>query len=143
MARPPTLAAAGAVLVLLNGLWHLLLWQDRYRDLPDQVPGVEIVQLGFPVQALVSVVLAVLLVAWPRRIVVLAAIVLELGSLFALVDARTATVLGWEENMWDNAAVGVLVVEILAVVVLGALLASTRALGRTSDRSPPQSVTSH
>jgi len=118
--RPLTLVAAA--LVLAGGIWHLKLWDDRYRDLPDQIPGVEVVKLGFPVNAAVSVVLAgLLLVAGGRLAVLAAAMALEAGSIFALVDARTTVVLGWEDKTWDDDAVGILVLEAVALALLAFL----------------------
>lgn len=127
------LSALAAVLVAAGGIWHAVLWQDRYRDLPSQIPGVSVVKVGFPINAVASIVIAVLLVLLVGRlIIILAALALQLGSIAALVDARTAVVLGWEDKVWDTPAVGVLALELVASALLVglALLVVRRLNGR-------------
>lgn len=117
------LAAVAAVLVAAGGIAHYVIWDDRYRDLPEQVPGVDVVKLGMPVNVALSIAAAVLLVLLPRqRLVAAGALLLQLGSIFALVDGREWQLLGWEERGYDPAARNVLIVEVLASVVLVTLL---------------------
>ena len=117
------LAIVAALLVAAGGIAHYVLWDDRYRDLPDQVPGADVVKLGMPVNVALSLAAAVLLVLLPKqRLVSIGALVLQLGSIFALVDAREWMVLGWEERGYDSAASNVLILEVVAALVLIALL---------------------
>jgi hypothetical protein len=116
-------AIVAAALVAAGGIAHLAIWDDRFRDLPSTIPGIDTVQKGFPVNAAVSLALAVALVALPRRrVVALGALGLQLGSIFALVDAREWTLLGWEERGYDAAARNVLILELVTSLVLGVLL---------------------
>lgn len=136
MDKMRSLTAVAAVGVLAGGVWHLLLWFDRYRELPSQIPGVEVVKLGFPVNAALSVAVAVALVALPGRVIpVLAGLGLQAGSIAALVDSRTSTVLGWEESVWDTPAVGLLIVEVLTAAALIAVVAGRGASVPVSGRS--------
>lgn len=126
-----------AVLVLLGGLFHYQIWDSDYREIPDgAVDGLDVVKIGFPVNAAVSVILAVLLVVVARRpIVWLAALLFELASIVTLVLSREASVLGWKEPDWNADAKKVLLVEALAVVVLALLLIVDFA--RTRSQADP------
>lgn len=136
------LSAVAALAVLAGGVWHLLLWFDRYRDLSSQIPGVEVVKLGFPANAALSVAGAVALIAVVSRAApALGALALQVGSVLALVDSRTATLLGWEEKTWDSAAIGVLVLELIAVAVLLADLA--RRLRKDHEVVPVNDLVGH
>ena len=119
------LRLVAAALVLAGGLLHYQIWDSDYRDIPDgALPGLDVVKIGFPVNAAVSVLLAVLLVVFARRpIVWLAALLFELACIVTLVLSRQASVFGWEETGYNDDAKKVLVVEVLSVVVLGLLLA--------------------
>jgi len=118
------LRIVAAILVLIGGLLHYRIWDDRYRDIPDgALPGLNVVKVGFPVNAGVSVLLAILLIVFGRRpIVWLVTLLFEVGSIVALVLSRQASIFGWEEKGWDSDAKQVLLVEVLAVVLLGLLL---------------------
>jgi len=117
------IAIVAGALVAAGGIAHLIIWDDRFRDLPGEIPGVDVVQKGFPVNGAISLVLAVALIALPRqRLITLGALALQLGSIFALVDAREWMVLGWEERGYDPAARNVLILEVITSIVLGALL---------------------
>lgn len=129
------LATLSAGFVLANGIWHLALWNDRYRDLPGEIPGVAVVQQGFLVQAAVSLALAIALLVLPRsRLVALAALGLEVGSLLALIDARTTLLLGWQDKVYDTASIGVIGLELPAIVLLGLLLWRQTAERRSSPQ---------
>lgn len=118
------LRLVAAALVLAGGVLHYQIWNDRYRDIPDgALPGLNVVKIGFPANAGVSVLLAILLVVFGRRpIVWLAALLFEAASLVALVLSRQASIFGWQETGWDSDAKKVLVVEVAAIVVLALLL---------------------
>lgn len=135
------LRVAGALLVLAGGLLHLRIWGSDYRDIPSDagLPGLWVVKTGFPVNAALSVVLAIAVVAFARRpIVWLAAFGLELGSIVALVLSRESSIFGWSEPLWSSDAKTVLVVEILAAVALGVLLVAdfARSASPSSTRHP-------
>lgn len=63
-----------------------------------------------------------------RRTVVAAALVLEVGSIAALVISRGPGIFGWTETGYEGDAMQILVVQVVAVV----LLAASIALGRRS-----------
>ncbi len=119
------LRVVGAVLVLVGGVLHYLIWDEDYRSIPDgAVPGLDVVKIGFPVNAVLSVLLAVAIVAFARRPVVwLAAALFEAAGMVALVLSREGSLFGWKEPDWSTDAKRVLTVEILAVVALLLLLA--------------------
>ncbi|MGI8710926.1 MAG: hypothetical protein ACR2LA_08050 [Acidimicrobiales bacterium] len=119
------LLAAGAVLV--GGVLHALIWNRKYRDLPSVVPGRWVVQVGFPVNVGASVIVAAALAAVAfgalaavRRFVIPVALLLEVASLLALIESRRGSFFQWTEREWDADAKEVLVVEVLAVLALGA-----------------------
>jgi hypothetical protein len=131
--RVVTLAAAVAVGV--GGLLHLRTWDADYRSIPDgAVPGLWVVQTGFPANALASVVVAAALIAVAlgamrslRTGVVIAAIVLQLGSIGALVASRGPGIFGWSETGYGGDAGQILVVEIAATLLLiGAVILGRR-----------------
>ena len=132
-----TLAAIG---VAAGGILHYQIWNDRYRGskLPDGVvPGAWVVKKGFPINFALSIILAVVLLAFAfafiariGRFALLAAGGLELGSIVFLVLSREASIFGWKETGWDADAKRVLVVEIVSGVLLaGALLLDMRRAG--------------
>jgi len=116
------LAAVG---VLAGGALHLRIWDEDYREIPDgAVPGLWVVQDGFPVNAGLSLLLAIGVLVFARRpIVWLAALMLQLGSIIALVLSREASIFGWKEPDWSSDAKTVLLVEVATSAVLVLLLA--------------------
>ena len=129
-----------AVLVALGGLWHLQVWDKTYRHLPAQVPGVWVVQKGFPVNAAASIVVAALLLLTASGLLprlrgpaALAALGLEVGSAIVLVLSRGPGIFHWrEKGDWGSDPKRILVVEIAAVVVLAVTLA-LQPLRRSPD----------
>ncbi len=121
------LVIASAVFVAAGGYIHLTEWLDVYRDLPSQTPGVEVVQIGFPVNAATSLlaVVALVVAVWklPRLLwlVVAGTFVFQAGSLAVLILSRTGTVFGWTEPVWNDAANQSRAVEIGAMISLAAL----------------------
>lgn len=121
------LVILSAVFVAAGGYVHLTEWLDVYRDLPSQTPGVEVVQVGFPVNVAVSVlaVVALGLAAWRRPrwlwLVVAGTVAFQAGSLASLILSRTGSVFGWTEPVWNDAANQTRAVEIGALVCLTAL----------------------
>ena len=124
--RRPMLAlfAFAAALVAAGGALHLRDWLLTYRGVPWEVPGAWVVRAGFPVNAAVSVVVGVGLVAAATRfrrllgVAIAAAIGLQLASIGALILSRHGGVFGWVEQGWTTQPRQVLAVEIAAVVVL-------------------------
>lgn len=137
------LVIATALFVTAGGFIHLREWLNTYRDLPAAVPGSEVVTIGFPVNAAISLVLVVALgaaVHWrPEwlRFVVGAVALFQAGSLAALVISRNGSLFAWSEPVWTAAAEQTLAVEIGALVSIGALLAMDTVL-RRSDMGYPQ-----
>jgi len=110
----------GALAVLAGGLLHVKIWNSDYRGsaLPSSFPGAWVVKDGFPAQAAVSVVVVVLLLVVRRPIIWVLALLVELGSILALVLSRQASIFGWKEPVWNSNAKEVLVVEVVAVAAL-------------------------
>ncbi len=129
------LVIASAAFVAAGGYIHLTEWLDVYRDIPSNVPGSDVVKIGFPINVAISVlaVIALGIAAWrlPRLLwlVVAGTFVFQAGSLATLILSRTGTVFGWTEPTWNDAANQTRVVEIgalLCLAVLGALLGFRR-----------------
>lgn len=125
MRRPMlALSALAAALVAAGGALHLRDWLLTYRGVPWEVPGAWVVRAGFPVNATVSVVVGVGLVAAATRfrrllgVAIAAAIGFQLASIGAVILSRHGGVFGWNEQGWSMQARQVLAVEIAAVVVL-------------------------
>ena len=125
------LSIASAVGVLAGGLLHLKVWDSDYRDLPDgRIPGLWVVKTGFPLNAAASVVVAGLVVAVAlgalpaiRRLAAPAALLVELGSIIALVMSRGSGIFDWTEKGYEGDAKQILVVEIVSSVLLVATIA--------------------
>ena len=123
----PLVVAAG-IFVLAGGYVHAREWWDVYRDLPSSVPGAAVVRIGFPVNAVVSLVVAGGLAIASRRlagltVAVAGALALQVASVAVLVLSSEGTFLGWTEPGYSQAAQQALAVEGGAVVCLvGALV---------------------
>lgn len=113
----PIAAAALAI----GGLLHLVLYVDAgYDAVPEAA-----VRLGFPAQALASVVVAVALLVDRTRRSALAAAAVAAGSLLAFVASRTVGLLGFSESGIEPTPETpiLLVAEAVALVVAVALVA--------------------
>jgi hypothetical protein len=121
------LVAASALFVAAGGYIHLTEWLDTYRDVPSNVPGSEVVTIGFPVNVAVSVlaVVALVVAAWKLSqylwLVVAGTFLFQAGSLATLILSRTGSVFGWTEPTWNDAANQTRAVEIGAMLCLAAL----------------------
>ena len=110
---------AGAALTGWSAGIHLYLWLDGFRD-------IETIGTLFLLNAIGGFVLALALLATPSRFL---AIVSALGALFAvgvlgaLSLSLTVGLFGFEESIDTEQVVTTLVVNSLAVLVLGALTA--------------------
>lgn len=128
------LRVSAAALVAAGGFIHFRVWQQQYRDLPSVVPGRWVVRTGFPINAVSSLLLALVLIAvgFPPlarllRLVVVGALGLEVGSIAVLVTTRYQSLFGWlEKHDWGTNPKRTIVVEIAAVVALSAVLAFER-----------------
>lgn len=123
------LALLAAAAVAAGGVLHFLLWDDRYREVPDDaVPGLWVVKQGFPVNGALSILLALVLVAFAfgfivrlGRLAVLGAIALEVGSIVALLLSNGDGFFKWME-IGDSDSSRILRLEIAAIVLLVATL---------------------
>jgi len=121
-----TMLFASAAYVLAGGYIHLREWLGAYRFVPASAPGAALVRVGFPVNAALSVVLAVVLLAaavrLPRLVVpaVVGTMAFQAASLAFVVGSRVGTVLGWSEPAWTTAAEQTRAVEVGALLMLGA-----------------------
>lgn len=131
------LVLAAAMFVGAGGYVHLREWLTNYRDVPAAAPGSEVVRLGFPVNAGVSVLLVVALVVTIFRFrrsapfVVVGSILFQAASLASLVASRVGSVWGWAEPEWTLGADQARAVEIGALVSL-AFVVVLSALERRS-----------
>ncbi len=130
-----------ALFVLAGGYVHLREWQDTYRALPAIVPGRDVVRIGFPINAAVSLVLALALLVTTVRfrrlapLVLAGAMVFEAASLAAVVISRNASLFGWMESTWTLGANQSVALEIGALVNLALVIAIA-----TVHRRAPQPV---
>jgi hypothetical protein len=122
------LSVISALLVLAGGLLHLKIWDHSYRDIPTALDGAWVVKIGFPVNAAIALVLAIgLVVARDQLLVVVAALLFTAGSLAALFLSRSSFgIFGWKESGWHGDPRTVAIVEVAALVCLGALLTVRR-----------------
>ena len=131
---------AASLFVAAGGFVHLREWLDLYRALPANTPGAAVVQVGFPVNAAVSAVLALalLVVAFRgrrlARYLVPGVLLFQVGSLASLVVSRTGSLFGWAEPIWTRGADQARAVEIGALISLAAVVAVTAAQRRQATR---------
>ncbi len=124
---------ASAAYVVAGGYIHVSEWLEQYRFVPTSAPGAALVRIGFPVNAALSVVLAVVLVAAAvrlPRLVVPAAVgtmAFQAASLTFVIGSRIGTVLGWSEPVWTTAAEQTRAVEIGALLTLAAAVVVHRS----------------
>jgi hypothetical protein len=121
--------AAG--LVLAGGLVHLKLWDDGYKDYPDENLG-----RSFLGNVIASVIVAVALVVWRHWAVVVAGLVVVNGTLLAFALSRTDRgIFGFTERGWEPSpeAALALVFEVAAGAILVWLLWSILTEGRSSE----------
>ena len=125
------LSIASALGTLAGGLLHLKVWNSDYKDLPDgRIPGLWVVKTGFPINAVISVVVAAAVVAVAfgllaaiRRLAAPAALLVQLGSILALVLSRGSGTFGWSEKGYEGDAKQILAVEVATSVLLVATIA--------------------
>ncbi|MDQ4131692.1 MAG: hypothetical protein M3179_00440 [Actinomycetota bacterium] len=131
---PAALLLAAAAFTAWSGYVHFREWLGFYRKLPASIPGSAVVRVGFPVTAVISAVLAVLLVlcALRRRrlapYVVGGALLFHAASLAALIVSRNGSLFGWTEATWTGAANATRIAEVAAMVSLFAAMGITAAV---------------
>ena len=144
--RTTPLLVVAAVFVAAGGFIHLRDWLDIYRNVPSSVAGAEVVRVGFPINAGVSVVLAVALIVtlfrWRRfaPVVVGATLLFQAASLGALIVSRTGSLAGWMEPVWTVGANQSRAVEIGAMAALTAIVAIVAVQRRSSTALVPVTV---
>jgi len=141
LARPMLLAAAA--FTVAGGYVHLREWLDTYRDVPSSAPGSWLVRIGFPVDAGLSVVAAVVLVLAATRLpkltvpATVATLLFQAGSLAFLIGSRTGTVLGWTEPTWTPGAEQSRALELAAMAALVVAVALRRLAPNPSRAGRP------
>ena len=130
-----------AAFVAAGGYVHLREWLDTYRAVPAEAAGSFVVRIGFPVNVVISALVAVALVVTlfvAKRLaplVAAAAVAFQAGSLAVLIGTRVGSVLGWAEPVWTPGADQTRAVEIGALVALMASLAVGLTARRTQARA--------
>jgi hypothetical protein len=106
------LQLGGVGLLAWIGWVHWVLWHvEGYHFIPTDGPF-------FLVDAIAGIVLALVLLVWPRPIVGLASAGFTASTILALVISLTVGLFGFNENIHANYVVLALVVESITVVVL-------------------------
>ena len=106
-----------AVAVLVSGLIHLKLWFDGTRDL-------DVIGPAFMLNAVASVVIAVLLLAWQHWVPLLLTVGFGASTLVAFVISATVGLFGVNESFSGSYEWGSIIAEAAAVVI--GLLAAQR-----------------
>jgi hypothetical protein len=135
------LQLAGVGLLAWIGYIHWVLWQvERYKVIRIDGPF-------FLVDAIAGVVLAAVLLVWPRPLVGLVSAGFVAGTILALVISLTVGLFGFNELISANYVVLALVVESITVLILLAwiVVAVSAVPGRSSASAPgrPAGQTRH
>ena len=101
-----------AGLLVASGLIHLHLWDIAYRH-------VKTLDVLFLVQVAACLVAAIAVLALRRLIVVLGAAALMAGTIVGFILARTVGIFGFHLTFSSGLAYTVLVIEAVAVIMLG------------------------
>jgi hypothetical protein len=104
-----------AVLLLVGGLVHLDLWWSGYRGIPYIGPL-------FFVNAVMSALIALALVARSDRRVTLPGMAIASGSLVAFGLSRTVGLFGFMEAAWTPAAFRTIAAEIGTIVAIALIV---------------------
>lgn len=100
---------------MVGGLIHYQLWQSGYRGIPYIGPM-------FIANMVASAAVALLILFRNDVKVVLAGMILSVGSLVALVLSRTVGLLGFTERAWTVQAVRATTAEFGAIVAFAVIL---------------------
>ena len=101
-----------AGLLIASGLIHLHLWDIAYRH-------VKTLDVLFLVQVVLTLLTAAILLATRHLLVVLGAAALMAGTIIGFVLARTVGIFGFRLTFTSTEAYVVLIVEAVAIVMLG------------------------
>ncbi len=132
--------------IAAGGVIHLREWLETYRHVPTGAAGAALVRVGFPLNAVASLLLAGGLgfTVWRRSRytphAMVAAAVFQLVSLAALIATRTGSLLGWSEPIWTGGAEQTRAVEIGALLLLAAIAAIAGQQRRLERRRPALAV---
>lgn len=107
------LRVGAAGLLVWIGYIHWLLWHEGYKYIPTSGPF-------FLVDAIAAVVLAVVLLAWPRAIVGIASAGFVAGTILALLISLWVGLFGFHESLSAAHVVQSLWIESITVVLLAA-----------------------
>lgn len=107
------LRSGAAGLLVWIGYIHWLLWHEGYKYIPTSGPF-------FLVDAIAAVVLAVVLMAWPRAIVGIASAGFVAGTILALLISLRVGLFGFHESLSAAHVVQSLWIESITVVLLAA-----------------------
>jgi hypothetical protein len=110
---PTILIVLSAALMIVSGIVHIHLWDIAYRHVKTLGPL-------FMVQAIAALVLALALVVTRRGALMLAAMGLMAGTIVGFILVATVGLFGFKLPEITNWAILALVVEGLAVLLLGA-----------------------
>ena len=137
MTRPSALRVLIALGCLGIGAVHLRLYFDSYRDIPDSDIG-----RSFLLNAVASVVVAIVVLAWAHRLALLAPLLLANATLVAFALSRTDSgILDFTEKGWNptpDAALAVIVEIVTGVLAVVALaLESARPAGSGAPPAAP------
>jgi len=106
------LRLAGVALLGWIGWVHWVLWQQEgYKFIPTSGPF-------FLADAIAAVLLAVLLLAWPRPLIGLVSAGFTASTILALVISLAVGLFGFHESISANYVVEALVLECVAMVIL-------------------------
>ena len=105
------LRLAGVGLLAWVGYIHWYLWHLGYKDIPTDGPF-------FLVDGIAGVLLAVVLLTWPRPLVGLLSAGFVASTILALVVSLWVGLFGFQESIHASYVVQALVLEVLAVIVL-------------------------
>jgi hypothetical protein len=123
MDRERVLRLATAALIVVGGIVHLKLYNDGYKDFPNDNLG-----RSFLLNAAASAVIAVAVVVAPGVLPLIAGLGLVDGTLLAFALSRGPGIFGFTEMGWNpspEAAIA-LISEIGAAVILLVLLAPVK-----------------
>jgi hypothetical protein len=124
------LRLAGAGLLGWIGYVHWYLWHLGYKDIPTDGPF-------FLVDAIAAVLLAVLLLAWPRALAGLASAGFVASTIVALVISLSVGLFGFRESISAAYVVESLVLESVGVLILAAWTMVVSLRVPRSDRAGP------
>jgi hypothetical protein len=126
-ATSPTVAAAASTLVLIGAAGLIASATIHIADAPDTLSEVTYIGVGFLLQAVASIVAAVLAVRGSRAGLLLG-LAVAAGSIAMYTISRTIGLPGQEGEIWlEPAGVVALVSQAVTVITFGIALRATRS----------------